>query len=268
MALTGHSEEAAQTDKDRIDGLVIARQQRGSTLSRPRPLSGKRRDAYDSHTFEKVMVANVDLLLIVAASRQPALRLGLIDRFMIIAQRGELTPLLVVNKIDLGRPEPAEIAHVEQLGMEMIFCSAATGEGVAKLTARLAGHRSVLAGASGVGKSTLINLIIPGAAAATREIRVKDMRGRHRTTAALVYDLPGGGIVVDTPGIRELGIHLSAAELPWYFPEFEALAGQCHFNNCTHTHEPDCAVMAAVEAGSIPADRYDSYLRILDTLDD
>ena len=120
VALTGHSEEAAQTDKDRIDGLVIARQQRGSTLSRPRPLSGKRRDAYESHTFEKVMVANVDLLLIVAASRQPALRLGLIDRFMIIAQRGELTPLLVVNKIDLGPPEPAEIAHVEQLGMEKI----------------------------------------------------------------------------------------------------------------------------------------------------
>jgi ribosome biogenesis GTPase len=95
---------------------------------------------------------------------------------------------------------------------------------------------------------------------------MKDERGRHTTTSAAVYDLPGGGMLVDTPGLRELGMSLDAEELPWYFPEFEPFAPQCRFNDCTHTHEPDCAVIAAVEAGRIPPRRYESYLRILETL--
>jgi ribosome biogenesis GTPase len=117
-----------------------------------------------------------------------------------------------------------------------------------------------------VGKTALINALVPGASEATGAVREADGRGRHTTSAALVYDLPGGGIIVDTPGIRELGMNLTAAELPWYFPEFEPLAPVCRFNDCTHTHEPDCAVVAAVEAGQISRRRYESYLRIMDSL--
>jgi ribosome biogenesis GTPase len=145
-------------------------------------------------------------------------------------------------------------------------CSCLTCAGLTDLLAALTGRRSVLAGASGVGKSTLVNALVPGANVATSPVRRKDNRGRHVTAAAKLHELPGGGVIVDTPGVRELALEMDAAELPWYFPEFAALTGRCRFNNCTHTHEPDCAVIAAVGAGTIPAYRYDGYLRILQTL--
>ena len=269
VALTSdrHGGDGAAADKDRADGMVIARQPRETALSRPTPRSGKRRDRYDADdVFEKVIVANMDVLLIVASTCQPPLRHGLIDRYLIIAERGELTPVLAVNKIDLGEPDEQVLGDFAELGVEIHTTSAQTGAGVPELVATLKGKRTVLAGASGAGKSTLINAMIPGAGAQIGAVRLKDERGRHTTSAAATYDLPGGGLIVDTPGVRELGIRLDAGELPWYFPEFEAVAPDCKFRNCTHTHEPDCAVLAALEAGQILARRYDSYLRILDTL--
>lgn len=260
--------DAAAPDRDRTDGMILSRELRRTVLARPQPRSGKYREAYDDETFEKVIAANMDVLLIVAATRRPALSHGLIDRFLIIAERGELTPVLVINKIDLGRPDEQVLGDFEALGIEIVFCSAASGEGLDALSAALASKRSVLAGASGVGKTTLVNTLLPGVNAATRTIRDKDNRGRHTTTAGVLYDLSCGGIIIDTPGIRELGMTLGADELPWYFPEFEALAGECHFNDCTHTHEPTCAVIAAVESGAISTRRYESYLRLVETLDD
>ncbi len=257
----------SQTDRNRSDGMVIDRQQRKTALSRPEPRSQKRREDYDDEIFEKVIVANMDCLLIVAATCQPPLRHGLIDRFLIIAERGKLRPLLVINKIDLAKPDKKILADFKDLGLETILCSAETGKGLRSLKRSLKGQRSVLAGASGVGKTTLINAIIPGISAATREVRAKDNRGRHTTRSAIIYELPQGGILVDTPGIRELGVQLKTEELPWYFPEFEAVANDCKFRNCTHTHEPDCAVVDAVEAGDIPERRYVGYLNILDTLE-
>jgi len=258
--------DATSDDRDRADGMVVARGPRETALSRPQPRSGKRTDEYKTETFEKVIAANMDVLLIVAATRQPPLRHGLIDRYLIIAERGELQPILVINKIDLDKPDKQVLADFKSLGIDVLLCSAATGKGTRALSRKLTGKRSILAGASGVGKSTLINAIVPDANAATRTVRAADERGRHTTTAAVVYDLPGGGMLIDTPGIRELGMRLDATELPWYFPEFEALAPACRFNNCTHTHEPECAVLRAVEAGDIVPRRYESYLRILDTL--
>ena len=268
VALThGRHAEAADADRDRADGMILSREPRRTVLARPRPQSGKFRDAHGDETFEKVIAANMDALMIVAATRRPPLRHGLIDRFLIIAERGELTPVLVINKIDLGLPDESVLQDFDALGIEIVFCSAASAEGLDELTAALASKRSVLAGASGVGKTTLINAMLPGVNAATRTIRDKDDRGRHTTTAAIVYDLPCGGIIVDTPGIRELGMKLDADELPWYFPEFEAFAPDCRFNDCTHTHEPGCAVQAGVEAGTIGTRRYNSYLRLLENLD-
>ncbi|MGA2264928.1 MAG: ribosome small subunit-dependent GTPase A [Phycisphaerae bacterium] len=259
---------AAGGDKDRADGMILARQPRSSALVRPQPRSAKRFDKYETQHLEKVLVANVDQLLIVMSVRQPALRAAVVDRFLIVAERGELRPLLAINKIDLAKPPKATLAGFDDLGLKTILCSALTGAGLEELRAALTGRRTVLAGASGVGKSTLINALIPDAAAATRPIRMRDERGRHTTAAARIYDLPppAGGLVVDTPGVRELGVDLAAAELPWYFPEFDAYAPSCHFRDCTHTHEPDCAVRAAVEANMIRPRRYESYLRILETL--
>ncbi len=262
-----HLQGQMEIDKDRSDGVILERKPRESALCRPQPRSAKRWNRYGTETFDKVIVANMEMLLIVASTHQPPLRHGLIDRFLIIAERGELEPLLVINKIDLGPPEEKVLDDFRSLGVEMILCSAETHEGLDELSAHLTGKRSVLAGASGVGKSTLINATIPGTNATTRTVRSKDERGRHTTSTSIIYDLPCGGVIVDTPGLRELGIHLDASELPWYFPEFEALVGECKFRNCTHTHEPDCAVIRDVEAELLPRRRYQSYLNILDTLD-
>jgi len=263
-----HAGGETDADKDRADGLILSRNPRRTVLSRPQPRSGKRRDDYDDEVFEKVIAANVDQLLIVAATKQPPLRHGLIDRFLIIAERGELDSVLVINKADLRPPEEAVLADFRALDVPIITTSAVTRAGLDDLKAVLTGKVSVLAGASGVGKTTLVNALLPDVEAATRSVRMKDERGRHTTTASAVYELPFGGRLVDTPGLRELGIHLDSAELPWYFPEFEELAARCKFRNCTHTHEPDCAVRQAVEDGGILPRRYESYLRILDTLDE
>jgi ribosome biogenesis GTPase len=210
----------------------------------------------------------MDALLIVASACQPPLHHGLIDRFLIAAERGELEPVLAINKIDLAEPDETVLGDYRALEVRILPVSAVTGEGVDGLRAALASRSSVLAGASGVGKSTLVNALVPGAEASTGRVRTKDERGRHTTTAAAVYDLPGGGMLVDTPGIRELGVHLDAAELPWFFPEFEEHARRCRFNDCTHTHEPGCAVREAVERGELNPRRFEGYLRIFETIEE
>jgi len=263
----GQRLQAAGDDKVRADGMILARHPRRTALSRPQPRSGKHRGEYEPDLAEKVIAANMDLLLIVTSTRQPVYRQNLVDRFMIVAERGELKPVLAINKIDLAPADEQVVADCRAMGLEVFPCSAQTGGGLAELGACLSDKAAVLAGASGAGKSTLINALVPGASAATGEVRMRDQRGRHTTTAAAVYDLPRGGILVDTPGVRELGVRMAAADLPWYYPEFEEFAPRCRFNDCSHTHEPNCAVIAAVEAGKVPPRRYESYLRVLETLE-
>ena len=267
MAQADHT-NGAHDDRDRADGMILFRQPRKTALARPQPRSGKRRDRYKADVFEKVIAANMDVLLIVASCGQPPLRPGLIERYRIVAERGELTPLLTINKIDLGRPQPQVLEDFSALGLQTVLVSARSGEGLDALLPSLRGKRSILAGASGVGKSSLINRLVPTANLPTRTVRPADQRGRHTTSSASIYELPGGGTLVDTPGIRELALPIDPAELPWYFPEFEHFATRCKFNNCTHTHEPACAVAAAVEAGKIPSRRFRSYLRLRETLEE
>lgn len=264
---------AGSLDKERSDGVILFREPRSTLLARPQPKSGKHHDQYDETVaFLKVVAANMDQLMIVAATRQPRLRPALIERYLIVAQRGDMKPVVVINKIDIDRPDEEMLAGLTEIGVTPLLASASTGEGLAELMHILQGKRTVLAGASGVGKSTLVNAIIPGASAATQPVRIKDQRGRHTTAATMVYDLPperfaGGGMLLDTPGVRELAMEMHIRELSWYYPEFEPLVPQCRFRNCTHTHEPQCAVIAAVEAGAVPESRYDSYLRIAETLE-
>lgn len=263
-----HVSGQVELDRNRMDGMILSRKPRETVLARPQPKSGKRRDEYDDALQEKVIAANMDILLIVLATARPKPNPGLLERFFIIAERGELEPILVINKIDLA-PPPQDLLHPAEVREAAVFpCSAETGEGVEALRGALGSRRSVLAGASGVGKSTLINALCPQADAETRSVRSKDQRGRHTTSQSRVYDLPDGGILVDTPGVRELGVGLEPGELPWYFPDIEQVAPQCKFRDCTHTHEPRCAVQQAVEDGTIDPRRYESYLRILATLTD
>ena len=268
MSREAHMQGQVHLDRNRMDGMILSRQARRTLLVRPEPRSGKRRESYDTEVFHKVIAANIDILMIVAATTQPPMRRGLIDRFLIIAERGELLPILVVNKIDLDSGDEEIINDVIALGVKVLRCSAQTGSGIEALLAELTGKRSVFAGASGVGKTSLLNAMIPGVDAVTRTVSAKDQRGRHTTSQSVIYDLPGGGLLIDTPGIRELGVGLKAQELSWYFPDIEQFAAQCKFRNCSHTHEPNCAVIAAAESGAILPRRFDSYLRILASIEE
>ncbi len=262
----GHLRADKNRDGDRADGVILSRRPRDSALSRPQPGRRRRRGRAEEGTFEKVIAANMEVLLIVASTCQPPPSPGLIDRFCIVAERGEMQPIVALNKIDLAHPDPALLSDLRSGQIATFCCSAKTGMGLQRLLEAITGRRSVLAGASGVGKSTLVNALVPGANLPTRGVRSKDQRGRHVTAAATLHELPGGGIIVDTPGVRELALDMAATELPWYFPELAEHASRCRFNDCTHTHEPCCAVRAAVENGELSPRRYRSYLRILETL--
>jgi ribosome biogenesis GTPase len=217
---------------------------------------------------EQVFAANVDLLMVMAAAAQPAFKTGLVDRFLIAAEVGGVEPILCVNKMDLVDAEPAEVGLYRELGVKVFLLSCKTREGVEAFRAVIAGKTSVLSGHSGVGKSSLLNALDPNIDALTLEVSEKTDRGRHATTGARLYQLPGNTRIIDTPGIRALGLwSVSSQELSYYFPELAELSQGCHFRNCTHVHEPKCAVREAVSEGRVSRPRYESYLRIRASLE-
>ncbi len=218
---------------------------------------------------ERVIVANVDELVVVTAAAQPAYRTGLIDRYLVIAERLGFPGVLCVNKIDLVDRDAIRraLGFYDRLGYKVLFVSALDGTGLDELRELLTGKSSVLCGHSGVGKSSLINRMIPGVDLTTRQVSDATGKGRHATSAVTMLALPGGGYIVDTPGIREFGLWgVMRDELPQRFPEFVRLEGQCRFRSCAHLAEPGCAVKAAIEAGEIADSRYRSYERLYDEL--
>ncbi|MEK7794190.1 MAG: ribosome small subunit-dependent GTPase A, partial [Candidatus Hydrogenedentota bacterium] len=171
--------------------------------------------------------------------------------------------VLCVNKTDLTVEGPSQVAAYREQGVSVFLTSCETGAGIGELSEQLRERVSVVAGQSGVGKSSLLNRLDPSLEIDTQEVSGYNDKGKHTTTGARLYRLANGIIVIDTPGIRQLGIaNVSINELPFYFPEFAARAGACQFSDCTHTHEPNCAVREAVESGEVSAHRYGSYLRI------
>jgi ribosome biogenesis GTPase len=215
--------------------------------------------------YQQIIIANPDQAVFVFACADPAPRLRMLDRFLVIAERHEIPVLIVANKIDLVGEERARdlFGHYAGIGYSLIFSSAKTGRGVQVLQETLAGKISVLAGPSGAGKSSLLNAIQPGLGLSVREISQATRKGRHTTVSATLFPLDSGGYVADTPGLKALALwDIEAEELDAYFPEVRGLVEDCQFSDCTHLHEPGCAVRAAVQHGRVHPERYESYVRM------
>ncbi len=216
-----------------------------------------------------IVGANLDQALLVVTLVSPATSFGFIDRFLVTAEAYHIPVTLLFNKADLYDAEMLDYQQeiegmYARLGYPGELCAARTGAGVAAVDALLDGKTSLLSGHSGVGKSTLINALVPDLALKTAEISQFSDKGVHTTTFAEMLEVRPGTYLIDTPGIKELGlVEIAPADLAGYFPEMRALLGQCRYHNCQHTHEPACAVREAVDTGRIALPRYDSYLSML-----
>jgi ribosome biogenesis GTPase / thiamine phosphate phosphatase len=207
-------------------------------------------------------------VMVVFSIAQPAPRLRMLDRFLVIAEANELPAVICVNKVDLTGVEEAQAVFglYEDIGYRIMYASALSGQGVDELRTILADSITVFSGPSGAGKSSLLNALHPDLDIHVGDLRDVMDKGRHTTRAARMYSLPIGTntFVADTPGIRELGLYdIDPHDLGFYFLEFVPYIHHCRYPNCTHDHEPSCAVRGAVEEGEISRERYDSYLRLL-----
>ena len=214
---------------------------------------------------EHVIVSNVDQLLIVSALAEPGLKLPLIDRYLISAEKGGVRPIIVLNKSDLVDLSPYQwvIGLYTQLGYETIATSAADGRGIARLREVLAQGSTAFSGQSGVGKSTLLNAIQPGLNLRVREVSDWTAKGKHTTTAAEMIRLDTGGYVVDTPGLRQFELwEVTPGEIEAYFVEFRPYIPLCKYPDCSHIHESECAVKEALYRGQIHSGRYESYIKL------
>jgi len=240
---------------------IEARLPRRSVLARRDPSHPAR---------ELVLAANVDVGVIVVAAKEPPLRPGLVDRVLLALVRGGVAPLLCVNKVDL-LATPAERGDLDralgpyhELGVPVCACSAASWRGIDDLRRHVTGKTCVFTGHSGVGKSSLLNGLDPDGMRSVGSVRTGDGRGRHTTTGSSLRTLADGTRVIDTPGVREFGLdRLDRSDVEAGFPEIAAVARACRHGDCTHVHEPMCAVREAVERGTLPAARLASYLRIV-----
>ncbi|MCC6875142.1 MAG: ribosome small subunit-dependent GTPase A [Sandaracinaceae bacterium] len=213
---------------------------------------------------EDVLVANLDRLVIVLAAQSPPPNPRLLDRFLVLAELDGIEAVIVVNKIDQDEEQARSLfAPYEALGYAVIYACARDGRGVDALRALVHDRVCAFLGPSGVGKSSLLNALEPGLGAEVGEVSSMLDKGRHTTRVAELHPLSGGGWLADTPGIRELAsFALPERELAGCFREMRPLLGACAFSDCSHVHEPRCAIRAAVERGEIRPERYDSYLRI------
>ncbi len=260
----GDRVEICEPDDPEETPTIVGVLPRTSVLSRPDSGPGGR-------FTERVIAANVVRALVVASARQPALRLRLLDRYLVAIESGGAKAAIALTKIDLlERGERKQLLEslepYRALDVPILPCSSTEGIGIGALADLLRGDTAVFVGQSGVGKSSLLNALEPTLEITTRDIGHGN-KGKHTTAASTLYRLADGTRIVDTPGIREFGLwRLSRSSLRHYFHEFEDHALDCRYADCSHVHEPECAVRSAVDRGEVSTARYDSYQRLLRTL--
>lgn len=249
------------TEEERDRGIIEIVVDRKSTLSRP--------DYYDG---VKPIAANIDQIIVVS-SIAPALSTHIIDRYLVACEHAQIEPVLVINKVELLDSDglkqvQKDLAIYTKIGYRVVMASCVTQEGLDELTTVLKDKVNVLVGQSGVGKSSLINQLLPDSKEVVGEISGNSGLGQHTTTAAKLIPFSLGGELIDSPGVREFGLwHLPVQEITQGFVEFREYLGGCKFSDCTHRNDPGCLIREAVENNKIDAERYQSYLKIVDSLE-
>ncbi len=242
-------------------GLVMGIGPRKSVFVRSDP-SGRMRF--------RVIGANLDYVIIVASVKEPPLKPRLVDRMIVSAENGGMEPIVCVNKIDLARDAGTVSSRMKpytDMGYRVVYCSALEGTGISELRGLMREKTSMLVGPSGTGKTSIVNALQPDLELRTGGVSGKTGKGKHTTSHFELHALDFGGYVGDSPGVREFGIsRIEPVELARHFRDFRPYLGHCRFSTCTHSHEPECGIKEAVERGDITADRYDSYMRILESL--
>jgi ribosome biogenesis GTPase len=271
VALGDHVKiELLPIEADTVGGVIVQVQKRERVLSRVAPRS----PVGTSAEREQVIIANPDQAVFVFAAAEPDPHTRMLDRFLVAAEKAEIPDIRVcVNKIDLATGYldlvREEFDVYEQIGYPVMYVSAQTGEGIQALRAALVGKISVFTGPSGVGKTSLLNAIEPDLGRRVSEVSRATTKGRHTTRYSEMVPLDEGGYIADTPGIRAISPwDVEPHELDGYFIEIAPHVADCRFQDCTHTHEPDCGVLAALERGAITYERYESYLRLREMLEE
>ena len=261
----GDEVEVQYEPGEEVKGIITEVLPRRNYIVRQSP-----RKKHDLH----LLASNVDQAMLVTTIIQPMLKLGFIDRFLLMTEPHNIPVIIVINKNDLFTEEEMEIfgglqIMYEEIGHRVMSCSAVTGDGVDELRAILKDKTTLVAGQSGVGKSTLVNAIQPGLGLKTEEISDYSGKGQHTTTFAEMFSLDSGGYIIDTPGIKMLSFNnLEPMDVAHNFREFFEKSSSCRFPNCLHRNEPGCAVKAAVEEGTISSMRYEHYLQIISEIED
>jgi ribosome biogenesis GTPase len=262
--------ERLPIEADTVGGVIIAVEARERVLSRVAPSSA----VGTSAEREQVIIANPDQAIFVFAAAQPDPHTRMLDRFLVAAEKAEIPDIRIcVNKFDLVAQDPAQTRATfgvyERIGYPVLLVSAKTGEGLAELHDALVGKISVFTGPSGVGKTSLLNAIEPDLGRRVSEVSHITSKGKHTTRYSELISSADGGYIADTPGIRAISPwDVEPHELDGYYVEIAAHVADCKFPDCTHTHEPGCGVLAALKTGAISRERYDSYLRLREELEE